>query len=64
LETRNTDLHEAVSKMKTLASELYIEQIITTNPQAILDNKLLNVVVPKSMILPKQKTKGFWGKFW
>ena len=64
LETRNTDLREAVSRMKTLASELYIEQIITTNPQAILDNKVLDVVVPKKMVVPKEKTKGFFGKFW
>ena len=64
LETRNTDLREAVARMKTLASELYIEQIITTNPQAILDNKVLDVVVPKKMVVPKEKTKGFWGNFW
>jgi len=64
IERRNTDMREAVIRMKTLVSELYVEQIITTNPQAILDNKALDVVVPKEIIVPKEEKKGFLGKFW
>jgi protein-tyrosine phosphatase len=63
MKNRNTDMREAVARMKTLVSELYVEQIITTNPHAILDNKVLDVVVPKEIVLPKGEKKGFWGNF-
>jgi len=62
IETRNTDMREAVTRMKALVSELYVEQIVTINPQAILDNKTLNVEVPKSLIMPKKKKRGLLEK--
>ena len=61
VKNRHTDLREAVDKMKTLASELYVEQIIAANPRAILENRVLNVDVPKEIILPTEKKKGVWG---
>jgi len=64
IERRNTDMREAVIRMKTLVSELYVEQIVTSNPQAILDNKSLDIVVPKEIVDPQEEKKGFFGKFW
>lgn len=62
MEKRNTDMSQAVAHMKTLVSELYVEQIITTNPQAILHKKIIYADAPKKLKLPNEGKKGFWGK--
>lgn len=62
VEIRNTDMRAAVGKMKSLVSELYVEQIVTTNPQAILDNRPLSIEAPKSMVMPEKEKKGLWSK--
>lgn len=62
MEKRNTDMSQAVAQMKTLVSELYVQQIISLNPQAILNNKIINMDAPEDMVLPDRGHKGFWGK--
>ena len=62
MENRNTDMSQAVARMKTLVSELYVEQIITANPQAILHKKVISADAPEKLKLPNEAKKGFWGK--
>ena len=61
LEGRNTDLTGAKAEIERLRGAAVAEELTQTNPQQILDNKIIIPTVPKTIETDTEK-KGFWSR--
>ncbi len=62
IERRNTDTSSSLKILKGKVAPEILDRIVRVNSQAIIENRYIDVHVPKELCLPYDRSKGFFSR--